>query len=105
MDEKAHEQQPEHAQGQVQEQQLPWSFHQDLVGIREIADALGVSHYRVRRWIERQADTNCPNPVRRLKHGPVYDIGDWRGWFALWRITRGSESWRRRKDKEQNEPR
>ncbi len=68
----------------------------DLGGIAEICDALGVSIYQMRRWIERRDTTNCPLPVRPLKQGNVYSINAWRGWFALWRITRGSETWNRK---------
>lgn len=66
----------------------------DIGGIQEVADALGVGVFRARRWVERRALTNAPEPIKRLKMGPVYSISHWRGWFALWRITRGSETWR-----------
>ena len=67
----------------------------DLGGVAEIAQALNVKLPRVKRWIERRESTNCPMPVRSLVMGNVYSIADWKGWFALWRITRGSETWTR----------
>lgn len=69
----------------------------DLGGIPEVAQALGVSFFRVKRWIERRATTNCPRPVMVLRNGYLYSINDWKGWFALWRVTRGSETWKNRK--------
>lgn len=67
--------------------------YDDLVGVFEVAEGLGVTIYRVKRWIERRNSTNCPKPLRRLKVGHIYSMAEWRGWYALWRITRGSENW------------
>lgn len=67
----------------------------DLGGVAEVAEFLGVTIFRVKRWIERRDTTNCPRPVRALKQGHLYRLTDWKGWFALWRITRGSETWTR----------
>jgi hypothetical protein len=72
----------------------------DLVGIFEIAKELGVNIFRVRRWIERRQTTKCPRPVRALQCGHIYSMTDWRGWYALWRITRGHETWNRRKEQD-----
>jgi hypothetical protein len=72
------------------------SIYDDLVGVHEISERLGVSENRVRRWIERQETTGSPKPVLRRKLGPLYSMSHWRGWFALWRITRGSETWSRK---------
>lgn len=69
----------------------------DLGGIAEICEALGVKPHRVKRWIERRDATACPSPIRSLGIGNIYSIRDWKGWFALWRITRGSETWVRKK--------
>ncbi len=74
--------------------------YDDLVGVNEIAANLGVDKHRVRRWIERRAQTNCPEPVLRRTIGPLYSMSSWRGWFALWRVTRGSETWTRRADRD-----
>ncbi len=68
-------------------------IYDDLVGVSEVAAGLGVTIYRVKRWIERRDSTNCPVPVKVLKIGHIYSMADWRGWYALWRVTRGSESW------------
>lgn len=65
----------------------------DLGGLTEVADDLAVGLHRVKRWVERRPSTGCPLPVRRLKMGDIYSLAHWRGWFALWRITRGSETW------------
>jgi hypothetical protein len=62
-------------------------IYADLGGVQEVAVALGVSIYRVKRWIERRPNTNCPLPVRSLKCGHVYSIAEWRGWMALWQLT------------------
>lgn len=64
--------------------------YEDLVGVAEVAEQLGVQPHRVRRWIERREATNCPRPVRELKLGHLFSMSDWRGWFALWKVTRGS---------------
>jgi len=70
-----------------------FDLYDDLVGVSEIAKNLNVTIYRVKRWIERRASTNCPRPVRVLRIGHIYSMTEWRAWFALWRITRGPESW------------
>lgn len=67
----------------------------DIVGAHEVAQALGVPKFRVNRWIERRESTGCPNPVRELTCGNLYSLTDWRGWYALWRVTRGAETWQR----------
>ena len=70
----------------------------DLGGVAEVADALGpaVSARRVQRWVERRAATGCPEPVVRTGRTHIYSITHWRDWYALWRRTRGSETWVRR---------
>jgi len=72
-------------------------IYADLAGLAEVAAALDVNIHRVRRWVDRRDSTNCPRPVRVLRSGNVYSIRDWQGWFALWRTTRGSETWQSRK--------
>jgi hypothetical protein len=69
-------------------------FYADIVGVTEVAENLGVGLPRVRRWIDRRESTGCPSPVRVLKSGHLYSMQAWRGWFALWRVTRGHETWR-----------
>lgn len=71
----------------------------DLVGTTEIATGLGVTIHRVKRWIERRDTVGCPRPVAVLGLGHIYSLREWRAWFALWRITRGSETWNRRRPK------
>lgn len=75
-------------------------IYADLGGVHEISEALGVSTFRLNRWIERRASTKCPEPVRKLRGIHIYSISDWTGWFALWRVTRGCETWKRRKGQE-----
>ncbi len=67
----------------------------DLGGVAEVAQSLGVKVHRVRRWIERRETTHCPAAVRTLANGNIYSLVEWRGWFALWKLTRGSETWNR----------
>jgi hypothetical protein len=69
------------------------SFYADIGGRHEIAVELGVSLERVKKWITRRDDTNCPQPVRHLRRGEIYSLSEWRGWFAMWKVTRGSETW------------
>lgn len=69
----------------------------DMVGLAEVAEALDVERHRVNRWIERRKSTNCPEPKKVLAMGNLYSLSDWKAWFALWKITRGSETWRRRR--------
>lgn len=73
------------------------ALYADLGGAAEVAQALGVKLNTLRRWIERRASTNCPTPVRTLSNAHVYSIAEWRGWFALWRVTRAGR-WPRRED-------
>lgn len=63
-------------------------LYEDLVGVPEIAEALGVPHDRVAKWIIRRETVGCPEPVRVLRMGMVYSLAEWKGWYALWRVTR-----------------
>lgn len=65
----------------------------DIVGIYEIAANLGVSRATINRWIERRDSTMCPEPIVRLKTGHIYSLNAWKGWYAVWRVTRGHETW------------
>lgn len=65
----------------------------DIIGQAEIAIELGVSKRRVQHWIERADEINSPKPVRYLSRGYLYLLSDWKGWFAVWRATRGPETW------------
>ncbi len=71
------------------------AVYDDLGGIQEVADELGVPIRRARNWVERRETTGCPEPVKPLKLGPIYSLRAWRSWHRLWRITRGSETWNR----------
>jgi hypothetical protein len=62
----------------------------DLVGVAEIAEALDVPIFRLKRWIERRDSTDCPKPLRPLKAGHVYSLREWRAWHRLWAATRGT---------------
>lgn len=65
----------------------------DLAGTFEIAANLGVDLKTVKRWIERRSSTLCPEPIVRLRNGHVYSLTEWEGWYAVWRVTRGQETW------------
>ncbi len=67
----------------------------DIVGTAEIARGLGVHPRRVRHWLARSEEIGCPQPVRDLERGYLYLLSDWKGWFAVWRATRGPETWNR----------
>ncbi len=79
-----------------------FDVYADLGGVAEVAENLGVKIHRVRRWIERRESTRCPEPIKLLVMGHLYSMRDWRAWFALWRITRGSETWLRGKNTDQD---
>lgn len=81
------------------------SIYDDLVDTDEIARRLGVGIHRVRRWIERREKTGSPHWVLRRRTGPLYSMAHWRSWYALWRVTRGSETWSTRRTEPRNEDR
>lgn len=64
------------------------ALYDDLAGIQEIAAALGVPVFRVKRWIERRQSTLTPAPVKELAAGNVYSLAEWQAWYRLWKITR-----------------
>lgn len=66
-------------------------IYADLVGVSEIAQELKVTLHAVKRWVERRESNGSPRPVRTLGLGNVYSLHEWKGWYALWRITRGSQ--------------
>lgn len=65
----------------------------DLVGTFEIAANLGVDLNTVKRWISRRESVLCPEPIVRLRNGHVYSLAEWHAWYAVWRVTRGHETW------------
>lgn len=65
-------------------------IYADLVGLWEVSQELGVKITSVRRWVEKRASTGAPGPVRALHMGGVYSLHEWKAWWSLWRITRGS---------------
>lgn len=75
-----------------------FDVYADLGGISEVAVALGVGIHRVKHWLERRDTVNCPQPVRELKMGHVYSIGEWQGWFKLWMATRAHKTYIRKAD-------
>ncbi len=70
-------------------------LYDDLASVQEVADHLGVSTHRVKRWLYRQRATGCPGPVKKLTYVSLYSLAEWKGWFAIWKMTRGSETWAR----------
>ena len=51
---------------------------EDLAGIHEIAEALGISKQRLVNWRERSGD--FPAPVKEFKMGPMYSLSVVRAW-------------------------
>lgn len=74
-------------------------IYDDVVGVHELAEVLGVSLFRLRRWIERRESNNCPNRIKRITSGNLYSASEWKEWFAVWKITRGAETWQKEKQK------
>ncbi len=68
-------------------------IYADLGGIAEVAETLGVPYDRVKAWLARHEAIDCPRPVRSLRAGHIYSLSAWKGWFLLWKMTRGSETW------------
>jgi hypothetical protein len=52
----------------------------DIVGVAEIADALGVPRTTVSMWAHRRAASNFPMPLETLAMGPVYSLAAVRAW-------------------------
>ncbi len=69
----------------------PAELYADLGMVPEIAATLGVKEKRVMMWIYRREFTNCPRPVTRLRVGSIYSLAEWKGWWALWKVTRPPE--------------
>ena len=68
----------------------PQDIWDDIGGLREVADALGVKFRCVKQWTERRAVTHCPKPVRKLAALNLYSISEWRAWYTLWTMVRRS---------------
>lgn len=66
--------------------------YDDLGGPVEVAEALNVTIWRVRAWIERRERVHCPQPVRKLTNAHIYSIAEWQGWYRRWSQTRGYEA-------------
>jgi hypothetical protein len=64
--------------------------YDDLAGIKEVAQELGVTVHAVKRWIERRENTDCPMPIKKLQGINLYSLVEWRGWHALWKVTRNA---------------
>lgn len=58
-------------------------FLDDLGGIAEVAQALGVSPARLVNWRTRYANT-FPQPVLIFAMGPVYCVSDVRSWHMAY---------------------
>lgn len=66
----------------------------DQVGVAEIADLFGVSRQRAGQLIERQ---DFPDPVSRLKAGPVFSTSSVVAFHQRWLRTRSPQGGRPRK--------
>jgi hypothetical protein len=54
----------------------------DIVGVAEIADALGVPRTTVSMWAHRRAQSGFPSPMQTLAMGPVYSLAAVLAWHA-----------------------
>ncbi len=70
-------------------------LYDDIVGLSDIHKILGVKDFRVKRWVERRETVGCPKPIKRVGMTDLYSASEWQGWYAVWKVTRGSETWRR----------
>lgn len=52
----------------------------DLGGVAEISETLGVPTTNVTTWMSRRAQNGCPEPIKQLQMGGVYDLEAWRRW-------------------------
>ncbi len=65
----------------------------DLVGTFEIAANLGETQENVKQWVRRRESTLCPAPIVALRRGAIYSLAEWQAWYAVWRVTRGADTW------------
>ncbi len=68
----------------------PQEIYDDIVDLHEVSLSLGVPMKRVKKWVERRHRTGCPSPVRKFRHINIYSRAEWKGWYRLWQITRGT---------------
>ena len=68
--------------------------YDDLCGVQEVVEELGITDWRMRRWIIRRDQTRCPLPVRELSSIKVYSMVEWQAWFKGWTATRGLDGQR-----------
>lgn len=62
----------------------------DIVGPAEIAEALNVTTFAVRKWgwrDRRGGKLGCPKPIRKLQTGYIYSLRDWEAWHKIWTLT------------------
>lgn len=60
----------------------------ELVGVSELAEILGVSRSTISQWDIRRGTTMFPLPLARLKMGALYDRGEVVLWHQDWRVGR-----------------
>jgi len=65
-------------------------LYEDIGRVSEVAELLDVPIERVRRWIANKESNNCPEPVRVFRGLTLYSLAEWKGWYALWRLTKGT---------------
>ena len=56
----------------------------ELVGVKELAEYLGVHRSMITHWDARRRRTGFPLPVARLAMGAIYDRGE----VMMWRQKR-----------------
>jgi hypothetical protein len=64
----------------------------DLAGLAEIADALGVSRQAVSNWTAGRSRESFPPPLKCLRCGPLYSLSAVKAWYMPWRLE-ARERW------------
>lgn len=65
----------------------PWTLadiYADLCQKGDIIRELGITQWRLSRWIERRDRIRCPHPVRTFANVQLYSMQEWKDWYAAW---------------------
>jgi transcriptional regulator with XRE-family HTH domain len=54
----------------------------DIAGLAEVAEALGVSRQAVSNWAAGRSRPNFPAPLKKLRATPLYSLTEARQWYA-----------------------
>lgn len=63
---------------------------EDIVGIREIAETLGVNVSTVKHWAERRSKIDFPVQVKKLANVDLYNITEVSVWFIRYKSKWGA---------------